>query len=187
MKVQHSVEVGGRARAKERWRPVVGFDGYEVSDQGRVLSWKLSGRARVRAASPRLRKPVPDKDGYMTVILRRDGKSFCAKIAVLVLTAFVGPKPKGKEVRHLNGRRGDNALSNLRWGTQREQFEDQVRHGTDTRGERNGAAKLTNRQAIEIRRRLSSGERGADLALEFDVGGATITRIKKGERYATAV
>jgi HNH endonuclease len=55
------------------------------------------------------------------------------------------------ECRHLNGDRADNRLGNLRWGTRMENIADQVRHGTDPQGERNGAAKLTDRAVRSIR------------------------------------
>ena len=106
---------------------------------------------------------------------------------MLVLEAFVGPKPAGKETRHLDGNETRNRLSNLKWGTRKDQFDDQVKHGTDTRGERNGGAKLSGKQVEEIRRRLSTGQKGVDLAKRFGVGGATITRIKKRQRYANVI
>jgi hypothetical protein len=102
----------------------------------------------------------------------------------MVLEAFVGPRPRGFETRHLDGDITNNRLGNLKWGTRREQFKDQVLHGTDTRGERNGNAKLKHSDAEEIRRLLADGRTGTALAERFGVSQATITRIKKGQRYA---
>ena len=48
----------------------------------------------------------------------------------LVLAAFVGPLPEGKEVCHNNGNPGDNRLENLRYGTKSENNLDRVKHGT---------------------------------------------------------
>ncbi|MGH3845534.1 MAG: HNH endonuclease [Pseudonocardiaceae bacterium] len=48
----------------------------------------------------------------------------------LVLTAFVEPRPPGKEGRHLDRNPGNNHLSNLRWSTHSENQLDQIRHGT---------------------------------------------------------
>lgn len=171
----------------ERWRSIPGFDGYEASDHGRIRSWRPSGPGRGRRKQPLIRKLIPNvRTGYLDVMLSVDGKFCLRKVSQLVLEAFVGPRPPGYETRHKDRDITNNRLKNLAWGTRREQFDDQVRHGTDTRGERNGAAKLTNRQAVEIRRRLRAGERGSDLAREFGVRDSTITRIKKGIRYATA-
>jgi len=106
-------------------------------------------------------------------------------VHLLVIRAFRGPS-RGREARHKNGHHTDNRLANLIYGTRRDQFEDQCRHGTDTRGERNGSAKFTNVQARTIRARLARGERGRDLAAELHVAESTICRIKKGVRYASA-
>jgi len=107
------------------------------------------------------------------------------QVHVMVLEAFVGPRSEGQETRHLDGDITNNRLTNLVWGTRRDQFADQVLHGTDTRGARNGASKLSNDQVREIRDSLAAGHKGCALAERFGVGGATITRIKKGQRYAT--
>jgi hypothetical protein len=103
----------------------------------------------------------------------------------MVLEAFVGERPAGHESRHLDGRITNNRLTNLAWGTRREQFEDQVAHRTDTRADRNGAAKLTCAQVKAIRKLIGDGvETQTRIAERFGVSQATITRIKKGQRYA---
>ncbi len=172
---------------KEQWRAVRGYPGYEVSDLGRVRSWRLSGRGSRKRHSPLLRKliPNPRTGGYLYVMLSIKGKVKLRQVHVMVLEAFVGLRPAGHETRHLKRDVTNNKLNNLVWGTPREQFEDQVRHGTDTRGERNGRAKLTNQQAKTIRRLLAAGTAGTSLTKRFGVSAATITRIKKGQRYAS--
>ena len=71
-----------------------------------------------------------------------------------MLEAYVGPKPKGMETRHLNGNRQDNRLSNLSYGSHSDNQQDAVRHGTQaglhTRGERHGQAKLNEGQVRVI-------------------------------------
>lgn len=169
---------------KEKWLPVPGFDGYEVSDQGRVRSWRGS-KGTVRR-TPLIRKLQSNtRTGYLYVMLSGQRKLYLRQVHVMVLEAFVGLRPHGFETRHLDRDITNNRLGNLRWGTPREQFEDQVRHGTDTRGERNGGAKLKNSDAKKIRRLLTKGHAGTVLAERFCVSQATITRIKKRQRYAT--
>ena len=107
----------------EEWRPVVGFDGYEVSDQGRVRSWKwkqvrvLTGRRHGRC-------------GHVDVHISGPGGKSRPFVHRLVMEAFVGPKPPGLETRHLDGDPTNNRLSNLRYGTVSENQLDSVRHGT---------------------------------------------------------
>lgn len=112
----------------ERWLSVPGFEAdYEVSDQGRIRSWRhWNGRP-----SPRMLKPSPDKDGYRQISLCRDGVAAVKrKMHLLVLLTFVGPRPEGSETRHLNNDRSDNALTNLAYGTRSANIQDAVRAGT---------------------------------------------------------
>jgi hypothetical protein len=148
---------------------------------GRVRSWRKSGTSGTFLKEPRLRKPVPTVYGYMTLMFLIDKKRVLRYVHHLVLEAFVGPCPPGQETRHLDGNKENNALSNLVWGTHSENVGDQIRHGTDTRGERNGQAKLTREIAESIR---ASGEQGKDLAKRYGVSQATICRTRKGLRYA---
>jgi hypothetical protein len=96
----------------EVWKPVVGFEQrYEVSDCGRVRSlW----RAKVRVLKPRGAQ-------YLHVALY-DAPYHAVEFAVhvLVLTTFIGPRPEGLVGMHKDDNTFNNALSNLRWGTSKE-------------------------------------------------------------------
>ena len=113
----------------ERWRPIPGFADYDVSDQGRVRSWKKPGSPR-RQSEPRILKQTLSLRGYPQVSFSVRSKQFPVTVHRLVMTAFVGPLPSGLETRHLNGNPLDNRLSNLAYGTPSENIFDQVRHGT---------------------------------------------------------
>ena len=70
----------------------------------------------------------------------------------LVLTAFSGPKPFPEaEARHLDGNPANNHRTNLVWATHRENEGDKARHGTKPTGARNGMARLTEQDVINIR------------------------------------
>lgn len=95
----------------EKWAPVVGFEGlYEVSNHGRVLSL-CAGRWRTKM----MRKPVPDKDGYATVNLKKDGRYKCAKIHRLVAEAFIPNPDKLPAVNHRDENKTNNLVNNLEW------------------------------------------------------------------------
>jgi hypothetical protein len=141
---------------KELFLPITGFSGYEVGSKGSVRSCKDS-RGRITEVW-RMRTLVPDKSGYLTLVLRKNGKSFCCKVATLVLTAFVGPRPPGMEVCHNDGVRTNNEMWNLRWDTPKNNRADKQQHGTANKGERNGSAKLTEKQVLLIRRLYETGD-----------------------------
>lgn len=171
----------------EIWREISAeAAGYEVSNFGRVRSWRSP---RGRRAVPALRRQMQCKNAphYWTVmfISTTSGKPTLRLAHQLVLTAFVGPRPKGKVARHLDGDPTNNRKSNLRWGTQAQNIADQIRHGTSTRGVQNGGAKLDRPQVLAIRSALKKGARGSTLARKYQVSQATICRIRYGHRYAT--
>lgn len=110
----------------ETWRPVVGYEGlYEVSDIGRVASlpkWHFRDR--------RILKSWHDEDGYPSVNLCASGSRRRYAMHVLVAEAFVGPRPDGLMVRHLDGKPTNNQPANLQWGTAKENVQDMLAHGT---------------------------------------------------------
>lgn len=109
------------AQPPEEWRPVAGFPHYEVSDLGRVLSRQ--------GLQPRVLKPGPGN--YPSVTLcGPGGVRRTATLHSLVTEAFIGPRPEGQEVRHLDGNRENNTVANLAYGTRSENAFDRVRHGT---------------------------------------------------------
>lgn len=115
----------------EAWRPVVGWDAYEISDQGRVRSvdrevWDCRGR--LRRLKGKLLAPTFSQ-GYFRVSLSLDNHAFKVKVCSLVLEAFVGPHPEGMECCHGPGGSADDRLENLRWGTSSENKFDIVRAG----------------------------------------------------------
>lgn len=117
----------------ERWLPVVGFEGsYEVSDQGGVRSLdrieehptysrKLNGKPL---------KPTILSNGYLQVHLVKGGVGNKFSVHVLVMRAFVGPRPNGLQICHNDGSKTNNHLSNLRYDTNSANMQDAIRHGT---------------------------------------------------------
>jgi len=80
----------------EIWKPISGFPGYEVSDQGDVRSFKKrSGNKWIVADDPqRILKPSANRHGYRGAGLCHDGKLHYVRVADLVMEAFCGPKAK---------------------------------------------------------------------------------------------
>ncbi|CAM8755298.1 hypothetical protein NCF_04335 [Burkholderia pseudomallei] len=132
---------------REEWRDVVGFEGYyQVSNVGRVFS---AARIIVKCngvemtVSERFVRPRLNPSGYLIVTLSRDGKPFHKPVHQLVARAFIGPRPRGKEVAHWDGNQLNNFVLNLRYATPQENADDRVRHGRVPRGVAHPHAKLT--------------------------------------------
>lgn len=58
--------------------------------------------------------------------------------------------------------------------------------GGPTKGDDNGNSKLTSAQVAEIRRRLKRGETNVSIALDYPVGHAMISRIRRGTAWTEA-
>lgn len=124
--------VGDRSGHDEVWRDVVGYeDSYQVSCLGNVRS---KDRHIAYPVNLRFRKgqnlnPGIHAGGYRTVKLCKDGKKKTHTVHRLVLAAFVGPCPKGPESLHGTAGSTANWLSNLKYGTPKENYQDQIRDG----------------------------------------------------------
>jgi len=164
----------------EEWRPVVGYEGqYEVSNLGRVRS--LDRVVEYRGGTPRkvrgrVIRCAPGENGYPRVSL--SGRKF-RLVHVLVAEAFLGPKPTGQQVRHLNGNRSDPRLCNLAYGTQSENSHDCYDYGG-----RCGRGKLFREDVLDIRNRANAGKNQRELAEEYGVSRQTVVDIKSGRTFS---
>jgi len=166
----------------ERWRPVVGYEGlYDVSDRGRIRSYWSSGprsEAKVHKNTSHIMSVKKLRCGYPSVRLQRlDGSRTFRDVHSLIMRAFVGTRPRGQQVRHLNGVRMDNRLENLRYGTPSENQMDRVLHGTSNRGERCGAAKLDEGSVKAIRAGVAAGTKQVHYVRLYGVYPTTISCI----------
>lgn len=180
----------------EQWKEVPGFPGYDVSDMGRVRSWRRNGPAKTLSVTPRILGEEIDRDGYRRVRLSRGGIACHRLVHRLVLEAFVGPCPPDHEARHMpNNDPADCRLANLSWAPHLTNIRDKYTHGTMPMGERHhsrtkpwctrrGSActqsRLTERQAREI---LRSTETQAALAARMGVSVSTVGKVRTGKNW----
>ena len=98
----------------KHWKAIENYPDYQLSDQGRVRSFKdKSGAVRYLGLTM-------DKDGYLQVNLCGNGEVRTCKVHQLVLAAFLGPCPKGMEANHLDVNKRNNRLDNLEYTTHSE-------------------------------------------------------------------
>jgi len=170
---------------EEIWRniPDLGTELIEVSNLGRLRSSRpLEGTKPV--SKPIILRGAKHKyTGYTNANVTIEGKRKNYGIHQLVLRAFVGPCPEKYETCHLNGYRSDNRVSNLKWGSRKENASHRKLHGTQQylKGELNGQAKLTEKEVKEIRRLNNITISG--LAKRYDVCFATIKNIKTRQNW----
>lgn len=145
--------------SEEVWRPIVNFEGlYEVSSLGRVRSLDHTVKQRNRwhdvdvHYKGRILTPRHGEGHYPTLTLSKGKLKAVRMVHSLVAESFFGPRPDGMMVCHRDGGRTDASISNLYYGTAKENSADAARHGATARGERQGSAKLTESAVREIRK-----------------------------------
>jgi hypothetical protein len=102
----------------------------------------------------------------------------------LVLSAFVGDCPPGMVGCHNDGDKSNNRVSNLRWGTPKENARDMIAHGTAPIGSKNGGSIFTEQDIPIICALYDAGQNTCQIADDFGVNVSTIQRILSGERWS---
>ncbi|MDR3018665.1 NUMOD4 motif-containing HNH endonuclease [Delftia acidovorans] len=168
----------------EQWKPIAGYEGfYEISTLGRVRSLpRIDSIGRARKGRMKATPIDRTSAGYRFVGLCRDGVARKLDVHVLVLEAFVGPRPSpDMEACHEDGDRANPALSNLRWDTAKGNAADRRRHGTDMAGEKSPLAVLTNEMVRQI---LDSQLSSLKLAPLLGVASSTVRAVRLGQNWS---
>lgn len=102
------------------WKQIVGYEGlYAVSDAGEVKSLRKN----------RILKLQSNRDGYLLVMLSKNGISKGYLVHRLVAKAFIDNPQNKPEINHIDEDKTNNSVSNLEWCTRSEN----LRHGTAAR------------------------------------------------------
>ncbi len=116
-----------------KYLPVVGYENYyEVSSNGIVRS--VEREILYKNGDVRLHKSFvlsqKNKSGrYPKVGLWKNNKVKYVSVHVLMLESFIGPRPsKQHEGCHRDDNQNNNDLSNLYWGTKKQNTEDRIRN-----------------------------------------------------------
>ena len=159
-------------RSAIEWAAIPSVDGvYDVTTDGRVRRAQ-GGRGTRRTR--KLRTHLSPR-GYVVAKLCIDGKQRTRTVHSLVAETFIGPRPGGHEINHIDGNKTNNHVANLEYVTHSQNVIHAARLGRGTRFDATGVAK--------IKRRIMNGARNADLARQFDVSPSTISQIRLGTTW----
>src|SRR5262245_28581247 len=162
----------------EEWRAVGGYEGlYEVSSRGRVRSLR----------SKELMRPYPMlRGGYPAVNLSSNGKKLCP-VHRLVAEAFIGPRPPGADIRHLDGNPANARASNLCYGTRKDNERDKDRHGRRPLGIDHHAAKLNPDKILRAKKMHAAGTSLAIISRTVGAAPSTLYAMFAGRTWSHAV
>lgn len=160
---------------REIWKPVKDYDRYDVSNKGRVRSFCYN--------NSRILKTTDDGKGYPRVSLWKKGRSKNLRVHNIVLESFYKERPFGMEGCHNDGNPKNNNVSNLRWGTHKENMADKLIHNSHCRGEKSGKAKLTEKIVREIRDLLDYGMTNVFVSDNYKITSSHASAIKLRKRW----
>lgn len=178
---------------QEVWKDIPGFEGfYQASDLGR---FRALNRAIVRSNGiienkpGRILKNNYYSNGYIQLILYVD-KIRSNFIAHRVIAEIFIPNPNNKDtVNHKNGIKNDLRVSNLEWCTRSENSCHAYRTGLSKanpkKGEDNSRTKLTNLEALEIRRTYRPGKVNKPVFEKYKdkISKSGFNKIARGETW----
>jgi hypothetical protein len=111
-----------------------------------------------------------DKLGRLRISVRpigHKGKANKSFVPWIILEAFVGPRPKGKECCHFDDNPKNNNISNLRWDTHRNNMTD--------RSKNHFVRALSKEIILEIQRATGSYN---SIAEKYNISNKRVSRIK---------
>ena len=149
---------------KEVWRKIPKFENYEVSNMGRIRSYKILKGSKT--------------NGYSGIYLYKDKKGTHFYVHRLVMLLFVGNPPKGKVVNHKDGNKLNNNLDNLEYSTLSENNFHAYKIGLRVGCKR----KLTEEKVREIIS-LKKTNSYSFLANKYEVSQGTISQIFYGRTW----
>lgn len=107
----------------EIWKDVKDFEGYQVSNLGRVRSlerpiYRKNGRLHY-IQKENILKPF-NGGNYLSISFRDNGKTVKKRVHRVVAKAFCRKAAGNNVVNHIDGNKENNKASNLEWVTQKD-------------------------------------------------------------------
>jgi hypothetical protein len=128
------------------------------------------------------------QNGYGQFGIGRRHVVYAHRVAAYIagLIDTLNPMGAGNQVCHTCDNRGCVNPAHLFIGTAKDNAHDRIQKGrcNTPRGENAGASKLLEKDILIIRRRHSAGELQKDLAKEYKVHSAHVSKIVSGKKWA---
>jgi hypothetical protein len=161
----------------ETWKDVKGYESiYQISDLGRIKSLKRKVSCKngsFRELPEKIIIPLLTSRGYLNIVASRKQVRETLIIHQLVAEHFIGIRPEGLVIDHIDRDKTNNRLSNLRYVTRSENQQNR------------SISKLTKMDVCEILGLLGK-ESQSKIAEKFGVSQSMISQINLGRRWKSA-
>jgi len=168
---------------------IPGFPGYLANRQGEV--WSVHRKGRVPKGSrfkyldlcdANKMKRWRDPGGYLHhTLVDGDPRTRCRiPLHSLIARTFLGPRPPGLVVAHLDGNKNNNHVNNLKYLTQRENVNQKRVHGTMLCGDKSHMSRLTDAECREILFFLDEGVSRREVAQAYGVSVSHVYALRSG-------
>lgn len=146
------------------WVDIPDYSDYKINEIGEIKSFK-------RYKNGIYKSPYMDKDGYLCVSLRKDGKSKGEKVHRLVAKTFIENPNNLPQVNHKNGHKLDVSKDNLEWcdnlHNQRHAWNNDLK-----------TVKLKTQDVKEIKLLIKQGMTNVEISKKFNVDPSTVSNIR---------
>lgn len=172
------------------WRQIPGYESYlEVNEFGEVRSVERYVNHRngsLKLVRSKILTPYPDPKGYLKIRTSVNKEKTCIKVHRAVAEAFI-PNPDNKpQIDHIDGDKTNNCVENLRWVTNRENYDYSAQNGLRTKS---FEALKDSQKNPEVRAKASrkTVERCSKKTYCFSLDGEFIAEYSSGTEAGRAV
>ena len=116
----------------EIWKDIKGYEGlYQVSNLGRIKSLERKSKTKGNVEYIKKEKVLKERfsNGYVSVILYKNGTKKNFRVHRLVAKAFLVNPKNLPQINHINFNRSDNRIENLEWVTAKENIQHNFKNG----------------------------------------------------------
>lgn len=153
----------------ESWKTIFSNKKYEVSNSGNV---------RRKGKVDNLKINYNSTGGY--------GRVSIGKVHTLVACAFLGERPNGLDINHIDGNKKNNNASNLEYVTRSENCKKACNEQMlrSLKREKHNRSKLKEVDIPIIHELIKNGIKNKEIANTYNVDASLISHIKRGAKWA---
>lgn len=167
-------------REREVWRQYLDYDFIEASNLGRIrIKDRVvkGGNGSKRSYNGHVLKQWLDRNGYLFVNFRVNGKTVNLKVHRIVAICFLPNPDNLPEVNHRDNNPKNNSVENLEWCDHKYNIAYREKYGTA----QNRPVFVVNLKTLEVSRFKSQGE----AARQLGVCSPNVNDVLKGRRKQT--